>query len=50
MHDGESAQVSAVAELTSATVPAVPDIAIVPVACAGGNGCVPPVPCASAIR
>ena len=43
-------QVSVVPSLTSATVPPVPDIAIVPVASGVGRSWVPPVPVASWTR
>jgi hypothetical protein len=43
-------QVSAVVESTSATVPDVPDMFVVPVACVGGRSVVPPVPALSPIR
>ncbi len=50
MQDAESAHVIAVAVLTSATEPAVPDIRIAPLAWVGGSGVVPPAPCDSPIR
>src|ERR1700759_4995208 len=43
-------QVSGVELSTSATVPAVPDMLIEPVACVGGRAVVPPRPAASPIR
>src|ERR1700733_11932455 len=43
-------QVSGVELSTSATVPAVPDMLIEPVACVGGRAGVPPGPAASPIR
>src|SRR5919198_5628950 len=43
-------QVSAVVEFTSATVPLVPDMLIVPVASVGGRSSVPPAPAASPMR
>jgi hypothetical protein len=42
--------VSAAVVLVSATLPAVADICVVPVASAGGRSVVPPVPCASRTR